>query len=164
MKRILITQNENNDNTDYLIKNGKLVVDDEIKSDLHYEVSNSYINGEMVYENNNLRIKRFDNKIIIQSYYIDRDVIGRQIFYMFYIEKSTGFNSDDIVRFLKEDSNELSRTIDPNDERQIINKSIFNLENEIKKNEKQIDQNLWIILFVIIGLLLSGFLIFKNNR
>lgn len=164
MKRILITQNENNDNTDYLIENGKLIIDNNIKSDLHYEVTNSYINAEMIYENNSLRIKRLDDKIIIQSYYLDTDVIGRNIFYIFYIENSTRINSDDIINFLKEDSRELSRNINPDDEKQIIDDHLYNFEINIKKNKKLIDKKLGTILLIITGLLLSAFLIYKKNK
>src|SRR5690554_2435791 len=115
MRRILISQNENNNNTDYVIETGKLISDKGLISDLHFEVTNSYLKADMLYQNDNLSIKRLNNKIIIQSHYVDKDVIGRQIFYMFYIENLRHTDIEIIINYLKEDSKVISRTIDEHD-------------------------------------------------
>src|SRR5690554_470576 len=136
MKRILISQNETNNNTDYVLENGKLIDDKGIGSDLHYEVANSYLNAEMIYQNGDLRVKKIDNKIIIQSYYTDTDVAGRRIFYMFYIDDFKSITPEDIVEYLKKDSEMLSRSIDAEDEaklRENLKRVLSELEDLISK-------------------------------
>lgn len=161
MNRILISQNENNDNTDYVVENGEIVLDDSVISELHYEVTNSYLEAKMIYHKDNLRIKALDDKIIIQSYYTDKDVIGRRIFYMFYIGGLNSFSSVDIIKYLKKDSNVLSRSINPEDEEQILKEDIYTLKTQLGKNKYKIDKSLKTTLLVFLGLLLLGLLINK---
>lgn len=160
MKRILISQNETNNNTDYVLENGILIEDETIGSDLHYEVTDSYFNGEMIYENGDLRIKKLGNKIIIKSHYIDTDVIGRRIFYMFYMENSKIINPNDIIEFLKQDSKVLSRSIDEEDETN-LNENLKIIINEIDSIKTKLLQNkraITIALLVIFGLLTLNYL------
>jgi len=103
---------------------------------LHYEVANSYLNAEMIYQNGDLRVKKIDNKIIIQSYYTDTDVAGRRIFYMFYIDDFKSITPEDIVEYLKKDSEMLSRSIDAEDEaklRENLKRVLSELEDLISK-------------------------------
>lgn|SRR5690554_675366 len=160
MKRILISQNETNNNTDYVLENGKLIDDKGIGSDLHYEVTNSYLNAEMIYQNGDLRVKKSDNKIIIQSYYTDTDVIGRRIFYMFYIEESETINPDNIIEYLKQDSKVLSRSINEDDETN-LKENLKKVLNEVDGLVTKILQNkraLAIVLLVIFGLITLNYI------
>lgn len=162
MRRILISQNENNDNTDYVVENGKLVYDKAMISDLHVEVTKSYLEGDLLYKNDNLKIKRLNDKVIIQSHYVDVDVVGRRIFYMFYVEKLSQIDVQTFINLLKKDSKVISRTIDENDENQIkiklTNTNIELLIAELNKYKVQI----MIALLVIIGAIVWGSLINKT--
>lgn len=120
MLRILISQNENNDNTDYVVVDGQKIEDAVLKSTFHSEVTESYIRGKMLFEEENLRIKRFNNKYIIQSHYLDSDIIGRNIYYMFYFENNEKLDVEKLILYLKKDSDVLSRTIDKKDEKLIL--------------------------------------------
>lgn len=159
MKRILISQNETNNNTDYVLENGILIEDKAVVDDLHHEVNNSYLDAEMIYQNGDLRVKKIDNKIIIQSYYADTDVAGRRIFYMFYIDDFKSITPEDIVEYLKKDSEMLSRSIDVEDEVRLrgnLKRVLSELEDLISKilENKRVIAIAFIIFLGLLGLYL----------
>lgn len=160
MKRILISQNETNNNTDYVLENGKIIKNEGIISELHHEVNNSYLNAVMIYEKGDLRVKKIENKIIIQSYYNDSDVVGRRIFYMFYIDDFKKLSPEDIIEFLKQDSQVLSRSINEYDETNLkenltkVLNGIDDLITKILLNKR----TLKVALLVIFGLITLNYM------
>lgn len=160
MKRILISQNETNNNTDYVLEDGNLIKDEGIISDLHYEVTNSYLNAKMIYEKGDLRVKKIENKIIIQSYYNDTDVIGRRIFYMFYIDDFKTLSPEDMIEFLKQDSQVLSRSINEYDETNLKEnlKKVLNVIDCLITKISQNKRTLTVALLLIFGLITLNYI------
>ncbi|SDH82885.1 hypothetical protein [Myroides phaeus] len=149
MKRILLSQHKENNGTDYLIVDGELLID-----------GNSIVEyGRLIaqtdewqeeYRDEFLEIRKKENKIILKSYYTDKDIVGRVIYYLYIIEGVDDFNI--IMDYLKEDSKVIDRTFD--------REKILGIVEEINNNKKLKKKVIGIVL-LIIGLSLLTYLIKK---
>jgi hypothetical protein len=79
MKRILISQNEKNNGTDYVVVNGKLVKDEDIRLKHYREVRKSD-NWKVNYKDDFLELKSENGQILIKSNYLDKDNVNRSIY------------------------------------------------------------------------------------
>lgn len=114
MKRILISQNETNDNTDYLIENGKILKDKDAL--VHYGRLLAQTNDwKCVYKDDFMEIRSNENQLILKSYCVEPDNFGSTIYYMYLIYENSDSpikNTDLLLDTLEEDIAAIDRTID----------------------------------------------------
>lgn len=129
MKRILVSQNERNNGTDYLIENG-IVINDEDKIVYYGRIFSKTDNWEEVYKDDFLEVRQQENQLLIKSFYNDKDVAGRIIYYMYLIEEKDSIET--ILDYLEKDSQLINRTFD----RERVQKIIEQIKNneDLKKN------------------------------
>lgn len=150
MKRILLSQSENTDGSDYIIVDGVLIKN-EAESLNYFKVINNDKDFKEIYKDDFVNIKRKDNQILIYSHYIEKDKAGRNIFYLYLInDKDDDF--DKIIEDLEEDSKVINRTID----REKVLKSFEKIKNN-KSTKKKING----LILAFFGILLIG-LLFKK--
>lgn len=149
MERILMSQHEDNNGTDYVVLNGKLLQD---KDDIR-EYARKIIDTEdfkVKYSDEYITISQKDNKILFSSNYENKDNVGRKIYYMYLIDN--GDDLETILEYLERDSMALNRQVDREKTLEIIKRIQRN--NELKSNLQK-----WIIISV--ALFLVGYLISK---
>lgn len=129
MKRILVSQNENNSGAGYLIVNGELL-DNEDKIVYYGRVFSSTDEWKKLYKDDFLEIKQQENQLLIKSFYNDKDVAGRIIYYMYLIEETD--NIETILNHLEKDSQLINRTFDKEQVQNIIEQ--INNKEGLKKN------------------------------
>ncbi|MFV8226578.1 hypothetical protein [Christiangramia aquimixticola] len=133
MKRILISQSEKNDGTDYVVVDGKLIKDQDLRLQYHKELRRS-IEWNLNYKDDFLELKSFKNQILLKSQYLSKDDVNRNIYYTYLIENNENFET--VIRYLEKDSLSINRTIDREKTLEIINK--FKSEKKLKSNFKLI--------------------------
>ncbi|KIA89577.1 hypothetical protein [Kaistella jeonii] len=156
MKRILLSQNEHNDGTNYIVVDGKLLSKN--PENLKYvELLSDTKDYKKLYKDGFITISEKDNIILFSSHYKDLDDKGRRIFYMYLLDKID--NLEKIIELLIQDS-------------KVINKSIdyqMTLEIVIKiKQNSMLQRKLRIFIGVtLFALILSSaviYLISKSNK
>lgn len=147
MKRILVSQNENNSGAGYLIVNGELL-DNEDKIVYYGRVFSSTDEWKKLYKDDFLEIRQQENQLLIKSFYNDKDVAGRIIYYMYLIEETD--NIETILNYLEKDSQLINRTFDKETVQKII--------EQIKSN-KGLKKNLIKYIAVAVGALALIYLI-----
>src|SRR5690554_5287303 len=109
MERVLVSQNERNNGTDYLIVNGKITTDED--KVVYYGRKFSKTDGwDKVYKDEFIEIKKQQNQLLIKSFYNERDTINSIIYYMYLIEEND--NIETILNHLEKDSQLINRTFD----------------------------------------------------
>lgn len=139
MERILMSQNEDNNGTDYVVLNGKLLQDrDDIR-----EYARKIIDTEdfkVRYSDEYITISQKDNKILFSSNYENKDNVGRKIYYMYLIDD--GVDLETILEYLERDSMALNRQFDREKTLEIINR--------IRNNDTlRINLVKWILLSIV---------------
>lgn len=153
MERILISQIEDNDRTQYVVVDGLLLED---KSD-YREYTDIVINAgdyKTIYKDSSISIKQRKQELIIYSHYLEKDSVGRSIMYIYYIDKNTNdFNN--IIQSLLEDSKVINRNINKYHLQQVIEKLI--------SKRRILNNNVFKIAIIAI---LAGVLIYTifNNK
>lgn len=144
-----MSQHEDNDGTDYVVLNGKLLQDrDDIR-----EYARKIIDTEdfkVKYSDEYITISQKENKILFSSNYENKDNVGRKIYYMYLIDN--GDDLETILEYLERDSMALNRQFDREKTLEIIKRIQGN--NELKSNLQK-----WIIITVAV--VLAGYLISK---
>ena len=130
MKRVLVSQNENNNGTDYLIVDGVLA-NNEDKVVYYGRIFSKTDDWNELYKDNFLEVRQQNNQLLIKSFYNDKDVVGRSIYYMYLVEDKLD-NFDTILGFLEKDSQLINRNLDREHTQEIIAKI---------KNNKESDEN-----------------------
>lgn len=133
MKRVLISQNEKNNGTDYLIVNGNILTDEDSIIKYGRELSETD-NWAEIFKDDYLEIRKNKNKLLLKSFYSDKDVVGRAIYYLYLIEDEFD-NFDSILEHLERDSQLIVRTVDKQRTQEIIQKikKDRNLKKKISK-------------------------------
>lgn len=151
MKRLLLSQNENNNGENYLVLNGEVLP--KSPDNLQYiQLFSETKQYKEIFRDDFLTIKEKKNAILFSSHYSDKDNIGRQIFYMYLLEKKDDLEK--ILELLISDSKKINRTIDYEMTLKIVNKIKEN--NILKRNlNKYISIALLIILSTSIAYLIS---------
>lgn len=144
-----MSQHEDNNGTDYVVLNGKLLQDrDDIR-----EYARKIIDTEdfkVKYSDEYITISQKENKILFSSNYENKDNVGRKIYYMYLIDN--GDDLETILEYLERDSMALNRQFDREKTLEIIKRIQGN--NELKSNLQK-----WIIITVAV--VLAGYLISK---
>lgn len=119
MKRILISQNAQNDGTDYLIVDGEILADADSMVKYGRMISQTDDWSE-VYQDDYLVIRKDRNQLLLKSFYNEKDIVGRFIYYFYLIEESDNFQI--ILNHLQKDSRLINRTFDRDRTEDLINK------------------------------------------
>jgi len=133
MKRVLISQNEKNNGTDYLIVDGKQLTDENSVVKYGRIISKTDDWGE-IHKDDYLEIRKNENQLLIKSFYNDKDAVGRAIYYLYLIEDELD-NIDNVLKYLEQDSQLIDRTFDKERTQDIVAKIKNNeeLKNKIAK-------------------------------
>lgn len=129
MERILMSQHEDNNGTDYVVLNGVLLED---KDDI-FEYAQKVIKTDdfkEMYSDGYLTISQKDNKILFSSNYENKDEAGRKIYYMYLLDKQDSLER--VLDYLEKDSMALNRQFDREKTMEIIQKIKSN--DALKKN------------------------------
>lgn len=129
MERILVSQNERNNGTDYLIVNGE-ISNDKDKVVFYGKKFSKTDDWVEVYKDDFLEIRKQQNQLLIKSFYNERDTINSIIYYMYLIEETD--NIETILYFLEKDSQLINRTFDKERVQTIIEK--IKSDEGLKKN------------------------------
>lgn len=149
MKRVLVSQNEENKETDYLIVNGKLLTDE--NSVVKYgRIISKTDDWEEIYRDDYLEIRKNKNQLLLKSFYNDKDIVGRSIYYLYMVDDKFD-NIDSILGYLEQDSQLINRTYDRERTHNIVEKIKNN--NEIKR--KLIKYAAITVAAVLLGYLLT---------
>jgi hypothetical protein len=109
MERILMSQHEDNNGTDYVVLNGKLLQDrDDIREYVRKIIDTE--DFKVKYSDEYITISQKDNKILFSSNYENKDNVGRKIYYMYLIDDSVDLET--ILEYLERDSMVLNRQFD----------------------------------------------------
>ncbi|WHT39530.1 hypothetical protein QNH98_02180 [Myroides sp. mNGS23_01] len=128
MKRVLISQNERNNGTDYLIVDGSLIQDED--KVVHYgRIFSKTDKWKEVFNDDFLEIRQQDKQLLIKSFYNDKDVVGRVIYYMYLIDDTDDIET--ILNYLEKDSQVINRTFDRERVHEIIER--INANDRLKK-------------------------------
>ena len=149
MERILMSQHEDNNGTDYVVLNGKLLQD---KDDIR-EYARKIIDTEdfkVKYSDEYITISQKENKILFSSNYENKDNVGRKIYYMYLIDN--GDDLETILEYLERDSMALNRQFDREKTLEIIKRIQGN--NKLKSNLQK-------LIIIIVAVVLAGYLISK---
>lgn len=150
MKRILVSQNERNNGTDYLIVNGELL-NDEDKVVFYGKIFSKTDNWKEIYKDDFLEIRQEQNQLIIKSFYYEKDIVGRIIYYMYLIEENEDI--DTVLKHLENDSQLINRTFD----RERVQNIIEHIENN-----KSIKNKIIIGLGLALGIISLIYLLTKK--
>ena len=129
MERVLVSQNERNNGTDYLIVNGKITTDED-KVVYYGRKFSKTDDWDKVYKDEFIEIKKQQNQLLIKSFYNERDNINSIIYYMYLIEETD--NIETILNHLEKDSQLINRTFDKEQVQNIIEQ--INSKEGLKKN------------------------------
>ena len=149
MERILMSQHEDNNGTDYVVLNGKLLQD---KDDIR-EYARKIIDTEdfkVKYSDEYITISQKENKILFSSNYENKDNVGRKIYYMYLIDN--GDDLETILEYLERDSMALNRQFDREKTLEIIKRIQGN--NKLKSNLQK-------LIIIIVAVVLAGYLLSK---
>jgi hypothetical protein len=149
MKRVLISQNENNNGTEYIIVNGKI----EINYDRIVEygrILSKTDDWEEIHNEDFLEIRKNEKQLLIKSFYKDKDIVGRSIYYLYLIDEND--NYDLILDYLEQDSKLINRTVDRFRTTELINKL---------KNSAKIKNKINTYLLIALGLAVLIYLLTK---
>ena len=119
MKRILVSQNERNNGTDYLIVDGEMLTDDDSMVKYGRLISKTDDWAE-VYKDDYIEIRKDENQLLLKSFYNEKDIVGRSIYYLFLIEGSDSLQV--ILNYLQKDSQLINKTFDRDRTQKLINK------------------------------------------
>jgi len=147
MKRVLVSQNEQNNGTDYLIVDGKLL-NDEDKIVYYGREFSKTDDWKEIHKEDFLEIRKNKNQLLIKSFYNEKDSIGSVIYYMYLIDETV--NIQTIIDYLEKDSQLIKRTFDKRRTQEII--------SEIKKN-KEIKKQIEKYGLITVGILALIYLI-----
>lgn len=149
MQRILISQSEKNNGTDYLIVNGKMLSDDD--SVVKYgRIISETDNWKEIYKDYFLEIRKNGDQLLLKSFYNDKDIVGRHIYYLYLAEESDSLQV--ILDYLKKDSQLINKTFDRKRTLDIINKI---------ENSKKIKRTILKCLAIAFGLSFLVYLLTK---
>lgn len=109
MERILISQNENNDGTDYVVVNGELIGDEDLGLKYYRELRKSD-NWKKVFKDEFLELKSNNNQILLKSHFLDKDNVNRNIYYTYFLRNNDSY--DILLNQLENDSNVINRKVD----------------------------------------------------
>ncbi|MEW4925773.1 hypothetical protein [Algibacter sp. 2305UL17-15] len=137
MKRILISQNEENNGEDYVVVDGNLIIDKDLSLKYYRKIKETESWKEN-FKDDFIELKSNKKDILIKSHYLDTDNINRYIYYMYYVKKNDDLNI--ILDFLEKDSEKINRNIDKEKTLEIINR--------IKANKKLTSVFLKVILIL----------------
>src|SRR5690554_7793248 len=84
MKRLLSSQNERNIGTDYLIVDGEKLTDEDSMVKFGRLISKTDDWAE-VYKDGYLEIRKDGNQLLLKSFYNEKDIVGRSIYYLYLI-------------------------------------------------------------------------------
>ena len=119
MKRLLLSQNENNNGVNYIVLNGEVLP--KSPDNLQYiQLFSDTKNYYEIYKDNFLTIKERKNSIMFSSHYTNKDNLERQIFYMYLLDEKKDLQQ--ILQLLISDSKMINRTIDFEKTLQIVKK------------------------------------------
>ena len=149
MKRVLVSQNENNNGTEYLIINGKIETNKDSIVEYSRIISKTD-DWEELHNEDFLEIRKNKNQILLKSFYNDKDIVGRSIYYLYLVDKND--NYDVILDFLEQDSKLIKRTIDRERTEELIKKI---------KNSTKIKKKINQYLLIGLGLAVLVYLITK---
>lgn len=109
MKRILYSQSENPTKNDYFVIDGNLEVDNVSNLSMEaFQIVNSSENWKVLYNDEELKIRKKGNFLSMKSHYKNQDEVGRFLFYIYYVE----FNDiEKMLDYLKEDSKKINKDI-----------------------------------------------------
>ena len=142
MKRLLLSQNENNNGDNYLVLNGEVLP--KSPDNLQYiQLFSDTKKYKEIFRDDFLTIKEKNNAILFSSHYLDKDNMGRQIFYMYHLDEKD--NLEQILQLLMLDSKKINRTIDFEKTLQIVKKIE---ENNILK--RKLNKYISIALLILI--------------
>lgn len=141
MKRILVSQNENNNGTDYIVIDGKLENSEEVIRQVSKKIF-STDNWRRIHKDDFLEVKKNGNELLLKSYYEDKDIAGRSIYYLYVIENDDD-DIDAVLGFLEKDSEVINRTLDKERTLQTI-KSI--------KSDKKLKSKITYFILAVIAL------------
>jgi len=141
MERILVSQNERNNGTDYLIVNGE-VLNDRNKVVYYGRKFSKTDNWKELHKDDFLEIRQHQNQLLIKSFYNERDNINSIIYYMYITEEID--NIEKILAFLEKDSQLINRTFDKEQVQKVI--------EQIKRN-KVLKKNIIKYLAIAVGAL-----------
>jgi len=146
MERILISQNENNDGTDYVVVNGGLVRDEDLSLKYYRELRKSD-NWKQVYKDEFLEFRSNNNQILLKSHFLDKDNVNRNIYYTYYISNNDSFET--VLNQLENDSNVINRKVDRDRTLEIIKGF---------KSNKSLRLNITIILISIAAISIAYYI------
>ena len=148
MKRVLVSQNEKNNGKDYLIVDGKLLTDD--KNVIKYgRIISKTDEWEEIYRDDYLEIRKNENQLLLKSFYNDKDIVGRSIYYLYMVDEEFD-NIDSILGYLEQDSQLINRTYDRERTQDIVAKI---------KNSDEIKGKLIKYMAIALGAILLGYLL-----
>lgn len=119
MKRILISQNESNDGSNYIVVDGELLSKNP-ENLKYFEMISNTKNYKEIFKDEFITISEKNSTILFSSHYLDLDNKGRQIFYMYLLDKTD--NLEKILELLISDSKKINRNIDYKMTLQIVKK------------------------------------------
>lgn len=150
MKRILVSQNERNNGTDYLIVNGEFL-NDENEIVFYGRKFSETDNWKEIYKDDFLEVRKKENQLLLKSFYNERDSIDSIIYYMYLIEENEDI--DTVLKHLESDSQLINRTFDREHVQHII---------EHIENNKSIKKKIIIGLGLAIGIISLIYLLTKK--
>ena len=153
MDRILISQSEKNDGTNYTVINGVLSNNEFYARKMFIEIT-GVESTKMIFKNDFLTVEKKDDFIYFTSSYIDEDNVGRKISYMYKINKSTSFR--EIIKLLQFDSKIINRQLD--------SKKILQIVELIEKDKKLQNKINQIILLSIIGIVVFASILYFTKK
>lgn len=149
MERILMSQHEENNGTDYVVLNGVLLKDASEIAKYAQKVIKTDDFKEM-HSDGYLTISQKDNKILFSSNYENKDDAGRKIYYMYLLDKQDSLER--VLDYLEKDSMALNRQFDREKTMEIIQKIKSN--DTLKKN---------LAKWILIGIAVLGVVYLISN-
>lgn len=152
MERILISQSEKNDGTDYTVVNGKLISDENLKFNYFKLLDN--LEKKLIYNDDYLRIEKVKKAILLTSVFTGEDNVGRKISYMYLIDKSN--QVFEILKYLEEDAKVLNRKLDSEQTKKIVHFLNNNIPVKIEMNK--------ILLLSLIGISVIASILYFTKK
>lgn len=150
MNRVLVSQSEDNKRTEYLIVNGEILNDDD--SVVKYgRIISRTDDWKELYNDNFLEIRENKNQLLIKSFYIDKDSVGRVLYYLYLIDDEDDF--DVILNYLEKDSRLIDRTFDRKKTEELL---------EHLKKHREIKKKMARYLLITLGIGFLAYLILKR--
>lgn len=150
MERILMSQHEDNNGTDYVVLNGVLLEDKDDIFEYAQKIIQDTEDFKEMYSDGYLTISQKDNKILFSSNYENKDEAGRKIYYMYLLDKQDSLER--VLDYLEKDSMALNRQFDREKTMEIIQKIKSN--DTLKKN---------LAKWILIGIAVLGVVYLISN-